>query len=146
VTQSPFARSVLTSIFTTSLDFGVLYGLVELAGVNDVVATLLGTIVGATSNFLINRRWVFAAVSGHAGHQAARYLLTQVGSSAIHTAGVWVLTRFGGIRYLVAKVVIACVAYLVWNYPMNRSFVFRTGGNCRAVRAGRQDLPIEAAE
>jgi putative flippase GtrA len=121
-----FPRSAATSIFTTSLDFGLLAALVELGHVNYVLATFLGTVLGSTSNFLINRRWAFAATDGHAGHQAARYLATQAGSAALHTSGVWLLTRFGGVRYLVAKVVVAIAAYLVWNYPMNHYFVFRT--------------------
>ena len=119
-----FPRSAATSIFTTSLDFGLLAALVELAHVNYVLATFLGTVLGATSNFLINRQWAFAASDGHAGHQAVRYLAVQTGSAALHTSGVWLLTWFGGARYLVAKVVVAVAAYLVWNYPMNHYFVF----------------------
>ena len=119
-----FSRSATTSIFTTSLDFGLLAGLVELAHVNYVLATFLGTVLGATSNFLINRRWAFASADGHAWHQAARYLAVQAGSAALHTSGVWLLTRFGGVRYLIAKVVVAVGAFLVWNYPMNHCFVF----------------------
>jgi putative flippase GtrA len=122
-----FPRSVLTSIATTSLDFIVLAGLVELAGVNYVLATALGSLVGSTSNFLINRRWAFRARDGHLGHQAARYVAAQLGSASLHTSGVWLLTRFGGVRYLVAKVVVATLAYLVWNYPVNRYWVFRRG-------------------
>jgi putative flippase GtrA len=121
-----FRRSAATSIATTSLDFAVLAALVELAGVNYVLATALGTIVGSTSNFLINRQWAFRASDGHAGHQAARYLAAQVGSATLHTSGVWLLTRFWGVRYLVAKIVVATLAYLVWNYPINRYWVFRS--------------------
>jgi len=121
---SAFPRSVVTSIFTTALDFALLTTLVEVAHVNYVLATFLGTVLGASSNFLINRTWAFQATEGHAGHQALRYLLVQVGSSALHTSGVWLLTDFGGVRYVISKVIVAAAAYLVWNYPMNRHFVF----------------------
>ena len=120
-----FRRSTLTSLATTSLDFVVLAALVELAGVGHVLATFVGSVVGATSNFLINRRWTFRASAGHAGHQAARYLVAQAGSAALHTSGVWLLTRAGAVPYLVAKVVVATLAYLGWNYPVNRYWVFR---------------------
>jgi putative flippase GtrA len=119
-----FPRSAATSIFTTGLDFALLAALVELAHVNYVLATFLGTVLGATSNFLINRTWAFAATQGHVGGQAARYALVQVGSATLHTSGVWLLTAFGDVRYLVAKVIVAVAAYLVWNYPMNHLFVF----------------------
>lgn len=122
--MSTFPRSVLTSIFTTSLDFALLVTLVEVAHTDYVLATFLGTVLGASSNFLINRSWAFRATHGHAGHQALRYLLVQIGSAALHTSGVWLLTDFGGVRYVISKVVVAIAAYLVWNYPMNRHFVF----------------------
>jgi putative flippase GtrA len=121
---STFPRSALTSIFTTSLDFALLTALVEAGHVNYVLATCLGTILGASTNFLINRRWAFRATAGHAGHQALRYLLVQIGSAALHTSGVWALTHFVHVRYWLSKIVVAVAAYLVWNYPMNRWFVF----------------------
>jgi putative flippase GtrA len=120
-----FWKSVLVSTLTTSADFGLLMLLVEVGHVDYVLATFLGTLLGSTSNFLINRYWAFAATDGHAGGQAMRYFLSQCGSIGLHTGGVWVFTRFLGFRYFVAKVVVAILAYLVWNYPMNKYFVFR---------------------
>jgi putative flippase GtrA len=121
-----FARNTLTSVFTTALDFGALTGLVELFGVNYVVATFVGTVIGATSNFLINRAWSFAATS-HAPihHQALRMLPVQVGSSGLQTLGVWLFTRFAGLPYMASKLVVSVLVYLGWNYPLNRYFVFR---------------------
>jgi putative flippase GtrA len=144
-----FARATATSIFTTSLDFALLALLVECFGVNYALATFLGTVLGASSNFLINRVWAFRAAEGHAGHQAARYFLVQLGSSAIHTTGVWLATR-AGIEYLVAKFAVACLAYLVWNYPLNHAFVFRTHvpsaivQSTDAVSAGRSDRTLRS--
>jgi putative flippase GtrA len=118
-----FPRSALTSLVTTSLDFALLVALVELAGASYALATWCGTVLGSTSNFLINRRWAFAARGGAIPGQAGRYVLVQIGSSALHTLGVWQATRLG-IAYMVAKVVVAIAAYLVWNYPLNHHFVF----------------------
>jgi putative flippase GtrA len=123
--MSRLARSTLRSIFTTSLDFALLAVLVERCGVGCTLATFLGTLLGSSSNFLINRTWAFRATPGHAGAQAARYVLGQVGSMAVHTTGVWLATSAGA-KYVTAKVVVACLAYLIWNYPLNRSFVFRS--------------------
>ena len=119
------SRNTLTSIFTTALDVGVLIGLVELFGVNYVVATWMGTIVGALSNFFINRHWSFAV--GHIrGHwQLARFVPVQAGSSALHTVGVWLMTEYAHLSYFYSKAIVALVVYLVWNYPMNKFFVFK---------------------
>ena len=123
--RGTFARSALTSLFTTALDFGALTGLVELLGIDYVLATLLGTLVGSLSNFTINRVWAFDARDRPGTGQFVRFLLVQAGSSLWHTLGVWVLTRFLGLPYQESKLIISVVAYLGWNYPMNRWYVFR---------------------
>lgn len=120
-----FSRSALTSLFTTALDFAALTGLVEWLGVDYVLATWLGTIVGSLSNFTINRVWAFEARDRPGTGQFLRFVLVQAGASLWHTLGVWVLTRFAGVPYQESKLIIAVVAYLGWNYPMNRWFVFR---------------------
>ena len=130
-----FARSAITSIFTTSLDFALLAALVELAGLGHPLATFLGTLVGSTSNFLINRSWAFRAGEGRAGAQAVRYVLVQLGSIGLHTLGVWWLADLCGVRYLVAKVIVAVAAYLAWNFPLCHFFVFRTASAGRSRRS-----------
>jgi putative flippase GtrA len=56
-----------------------------------------------------------------------RFVLVQAGASGLHTGGVWLLTRFAGLPYPTSKLVVAAVVYLVWNYPLNRYFVFGRG-------------------
>jgi putative flippase GtrA len=119
-----FARSLATSLLTTALDFGTLVGLTELAGVNYVLATWIGTVVGSLANFTINKVWAFSARSAPAVPALGRFLLVQAGASGLHTAGVWLLTRFGRLPYPVSKALIAAAVFLVWNYPLNRWFVF----------------------
>ena len=96
--KGSFARSALTSIFTTALDLSVLTALVEAFHVNYVLATFLGTVLGATSNFLINRRWAFVATDGHAGHQAGPPTTTVKSTSP--ECSISCLSRhFSGIRF-----------------------------------------------
>jgi putative flippase GtrA len=123
--RGTFSRSALASLLTTALDFGTLTGLVELAGVNYVLATWLGTVVGSLSNFTINRLWAFDAKDRPGTGQFVRFLLVQVVASLLHTGGVWGFTRFFGLPYQASKLVISVLVYLAWNYPMNRWFVFR---------------------
>ncbi|HUJ59791.1 MAG TPA: GtrA family protein [Kofleriaceae bacterium] len=120
-----FIRNSITSVFTTALDFGVLTGLVELFHVNYVLATFLGTVVGAASNFIINRHWSFEVGHITPQWQMARFLPVQVGSSALQTGGVWLATDHLGVQYMLSKLLVAVAVYLAWNYPMNRFFVFR---------------------
>ncbi len=122
--RQPGGAACSPSIFSTAVDFATLTGLVELAGVDYVLATFIGTIVGFLTNFTINRYWAFEAMHGHLGWQFARVLPVQAGSTALQTLGVWVFDRFIGFRYWVAKIIVAVLVYLIWNYPMNRFWVF----------------------
>ena len=123
-TRTSLGRSILTSVFTTALDFGTLLGLAELLHVNHVLATFLGTVVGFLANFTINRYWAFEAHAGPIHWQFVRVLPVQAGSTGLQTLGVWVAERFVGLDLAVAKLVVASLVYLCWNYPMNRFFVF----------------------
>lgn len=131
-------RNTITSLFTTALDFGVLLLLVEVFHVYYVIATFCGTVAGATSNFLINRVWSFEATNrtshGHARWQLVRFLPVQAGSSGLQTLGVWGFTERAHLPYLGSKLVVAVLVYILWNYPMNRWFVFRKFS--RAAPAG----------
>jgi putative flippase GtrA len=129
-------RSVLTSLFTTVLDFAVLTGAVELAGVNYVLATWIGTVVGSLSNFAINKYWAFKGSPNSLPSQLTRFALVQAGASGLHTLGVWLMTGYGGLPYQVSKLIIAAAVGLGWNYPMNRVLVFSTS---------REHLPKTAA-
>ena len=124
ITRTSLGRSVMTSIFTTALDFGTMMGLVELFHVDYVLATFFGTIVGFLANFAINRYWAFEAHDGPIGWQFVRVLPVQAGSTALQTVGVWIFDRFIGLHYWVAKIVVSALVYSLWNYPMNRFFVF----------------------
>jgi putative flippase GtrA len=42
------------------------------------VAAILAFLVAVTNNFIWNRRWTFAARDGHAGFQAARFLVVSL--------------------------------------------------------------------
>ncbi len=124
ITRTSLGRSVVTSIFTTAIDFGTLLGLAELLHVNHVVATFLGTVVGFLANFMINRYWAFEAHAGSIHWQFVRVLPVQAGSTGLQTLGVWVFERFVGLDLALSKLVVASLVYLFWNYPMNRFFVF----------------------
>jgi putative flippase GtrA len=122
--RGTFRRSVLTSLLTTAFDFGTLIGLTELVGLSYVLATWLGTVVGSLSNFAINKQWAFSARSAPAIPALGRFVVVQLGASALHTGGVWLLTRFGRLPYPVSKLLVATAVYLGWNYPLNRWLVF----------------------
>jgi putative flippase GtrA len=120
-----FGRSQLTSFAATAVDFGLLFGLVELLGVWYVVATAIGALAGAITNFLLNRRWTFEATHGGLHGQALRYAIVSLGSMAINTAGTYLVTEFGKIPYGISVIGVSLLVGFFFNFPLQRHFVFR---------------------
>lgn len=127
-----FLKSVVTSLFTTALDYATLVGLVELLHVHVALATFLGTVVGSLSNFTINKYWAFGAGRHPVGPQIPRFLVVQAGSSAWNTVVVWVLYAPLGIPYPIGKLVAAAAVFLGWNFPLNHAWVFKEARSARA--------------
>jgi len=115
-----FLRNSLTSTFTIGLDFFTLTGLVELAGVNYVLATWIATVVGSLSNFSINRWWTFRVSWQPRSMQFLRFVLVQVAASGLHTGGVWIFARLLLLRCPVGNVLVLVLVYLGVEYSLNR--------------------------
>jgi putative flippase GtrA len=60
--------------------------LVHAAGVHYRIAALAAFALALANNFLWNRRWTFRARDGHAGFQAARFLVVSLGAFAFNLA------------------------------------------------------------
>jgi putative flippase GtrA len=128
-----FARSQVAALVATVVDFSTLMLLTEVAGLWYVASTAAGAFLGAVTNFLLGRHWSFEAADpeahGPMHHQAWRYALVSGGSLLLNSGGVWALTEGFGLPYPVSKGLVAVAVGFLYNYPMQRAFVFR-----RAVR------------
>ncbi|MEE9372759.1 MAG: GtrA family protein [Saprospiraceae bacterium] len=110
----------------TTLDFTVLTTLTEVFEVYYVISTALGAFFGGTLSFLLGRNWAFFNRENNIFGQAGRYLVANFSSILFNTSGVYLLTEvISDNHYLVSKVIVAsCIGFL-FNFPMQRYFVFR---------------------
>jgi putative flippase GtrA len=119
------ARHQLASIGATLLDFAWMTALVELASARPSLATLVGSASGALFHFTLSRRWVFPGHQGPWQGQALRYALISGGSALWNGLGVELGERVG-VPYLASRALVAVIVSVAWNFPMHRSFVFRS--------------------
>jgi putative flippase GtrA len=122
-----FSRSQVTAFLATVVDFGMVFGLVEIVKVWYVAATAIGAFSGAVTNFLLNRHWSFNAAHRGWGGQAFRYALVSGGSLALNTAGVYAVTDGLGLHYAASVILVSLFIGFAYNYPLQRYFVFTHG-------------------
>ena len=100
-----FSKAQVTAQLATLTDFGVSILLYELFGMWYVAASFIG------------------AVSG--GIVALKYLLVWTGSILLNTGGTYALTELSGHYFVIAKAIVSVAVALLWNYQMQRFFVYR---------------------
>ncbi|HEX3345932.1 MAG TPA: GtrA family protein, partial [Polyangiaceae bacterium] len=100
-------------------------GLVEGLCLSPVIATAIGAGLGALTNFGLGRAWVFRRHSGHWAAQGSRYALVAGASAGWNALGEHLVHDVEHVQYVLARVVVSLVVSLLWNFPMQRRFVFR---------------------
>ncbi len=90
-----------------------------------LVAAVLAFAVALANNFLWNRGWTFRAGGGHAGFQAARFLVVSLVAFGLNVLVLYVLVEFAAVAKVPAQA-IAIVAATPLNFIGNKLWSFRT--------------------
>lgn len=117
-------RSLAIGAISTAVDLAVLISLVRFAHLDPVPAAASGVAVGATANFVLNRRLVFPDSQGPWGGQALRYTFATLAAMAVHATVVFFLADEWGLNYVAAKLIADVLVFAVGNLAILRLVVF----------------------
>ncbi len=120
-----FYRSQFASIVATGADFFITIFFTEIFKIWYVISNACGAFTGAVISFLLGRNWAFNRKHDKWHWQAVRYAITSFLSMILNTGGVWLITEFLGIQYVISKVMVAILVGVFFNFPMFRYFVFK---------------------
>lgn len=139
----PFLKAQASSLTASAADFIATVILKEVFHIWYLAASILGTVTGGIINFLVNRKWVFETggvqslasdgevvltdEKNHLSVQATRYLLVWLGNLALNAAGVYLLTHYMGVSYMISKIFVALIVGFTYNYLLQKRFVFSKG-------------------
>jgi putative flippase GtrA len=118
-------RAQIAALAATAVDFGTLFFATERLHVWYVLSTGLGALLGAGTNFVLNRFWSFEATHVTWGPQAVRYGLVSAGSLGLNMLGVYAITAGFGLKYGFSKIITAVLVGLLFNFPLHRRYVFK---------------------
>jgi putative flippase GtrA len=120
-------RHQIGAVVATFVDFGTMIFLVELFRLRPDIATAIGAALGGITNFTLGRAWIFRGHSGHIGWQALRYASVSAAGATLNALGEHLVHDRAHVQYVVARALVAIAVSLLWNYPMQREFVFQEG-------------------
>ena len=126
-----FTRHQLASLGATILDYLCLFSMTEIIHIHYTIATAVGALLGAVSNFLMNRYWSFQAHHEKWTTQSSRYLLVSAGSLILNTAGVYGLTESLGWHYALSVGVTSLIVGIFFNFPLHKYYVYETSLSSR---------------
>jgi putative flippase GtrA len=124
------------ALLATALDHTIMIVAVRLRLLPPASATAVGAVFGALVAFVLGRNWVFRCQRSDLARQLARYLLVAAISLVGNVAGEALLVR-AGVHYALGRVMVAIVVGVLWNFPMQRSFVFGRVRACSGVFESR---------
>ncbi|MEP7108387.1 MAG: GtrA family protein [Ferruginibacter sp.] len=120
-----FFKANVSSVTASFSDYLVTIIFHQFLQVDEVLASILGTIFGGMINFLVGRHWVFRSVNSPFFHQGKRYLITWVGNLILNALGVFLLVRLCSVYYIIAKAATSITVAIAYNYPIQKKYVFR---------------------
>jgi putative flippase GtrA len=122
--MNTFARAQIASLVASGVDYLVTILLVEFVGVWYVWSSAIGTISGGLTNFSMGRRWVFKSYDRQTRIQLMRYGIVWMGYLLLTTQGVYLLTHFTPLTYIVSKLIVSLFMGISYNFPLQKRFVF----------------------
>ncbi|MGN0309270.1 MAG: GtrA family protein [Bacteroides sp.] len=134
-----FLKAQLSAQLASLVDFVVTVLLVKCFALFYLYATLIGSVVGGMVNCVINYRWVFADSHCKSHFIVMKYSFVWIVSIALNTWGTYFLTEWLSRMpwlnrllssyiddlFIFSKIVVAVLVALLWNYQMQRLFVYR---------------------
>lgn len=118
-------RSILSSNLGFYVDFGLLAFLVEILGLNYLVAASVSFTAGTTLTYFFSVRWIFAR--RNVRDRRIEYLLfIAVGVIGVLLNGalLWVFTELVGVHYLLSKIIVSGAVFF-WNFFARKRLLFR---------------------
>jgi putative flippase GtrA len=122
--MATFVKAQASSFIASTFDFLTTVVCKEFFYLWYVTATLVGTIVGGALNFALGRVWVFNGKEKGIPQQVLKYLVVWGGNSILNTSGVFFVTHYTGLSYIISKVLVSISVGVSFNYFLQKKFVF----------------------
>ena len=125
-----FLKFAIVGVSNTLISLVVYTVLFKIFGINYLVASAIGFVIGAINGFLLNRAWTFQGHEGDA-FTPVRWAIVQTCGLALDELLLYLGVHELGIDKIIAQA-LAIVIVVVLTFLANRAWTFRTPAISRA--------------
>ncbi len=119
-----FIKSQIASILGSMADYLTTIALVSFFDCFYLIANFAGNCVGGAAQFFLCRKWAFHAGRGKISPQILKFILVFAGNLLLSATGVFVLTRYIELNYIISKTIVSVLLGISYNYVLQKKFVF----------------------
>jgi putative flippase GtrA len=116
VQAASVAGSIVDYLVTIILASGFHYWYLE--------SSIVGNIFGAATLFILCRNWIFRRGKASVRLQIIRFILVFAGNMILASIGIYILTHFLKVHYIISKTIMSVLLGVSYNYIMQKKFVF----------------------
>lgn len=120
-----FGKAETSAIVASAVDFSLSFFLVQAVGTWYALASFFGALAGGIINCYVNYQWVFDKQEQRKPYIVLKYFVVWSISILLNTSGTWFFTELSGVNFIIIKAIVALIVAILWNYQMQRIFVFR---------------------
>jgi putative flippase GtrA len=119
-----FIKVQAASIAGSVLDYLTTILFVEYFHCWYLLANFTGNIFGGAFLFILCRKWIFHTSEQNVRLQIAKFILVFAGNLLLSAVGVFLITHFFRINYIISKTMVSVLLGISYNYIMQKRFVF----------------------
>jgi len=152
-----FLRAQFSSQISSLTDFVISIMCANVFGIYYGNATLIGNISGGMLNCFINYQWTFKAKGINVTHILIKFVLVWLVSIFLNRQGTILFTKLVLEHipmssmpsivvenvFLIPKIVVSIIVGLVWNYNMQRLFVYKDRNLKKYLRIKNKSVETE---
>ncbi len=119
-----FIKTQAALILGSGADFLVTFLLVDVFNCWYIAGNAAGNITGAVAQFILSSKWVFNSSTQRVPSQLLKFILMWLGNIALFAIGVYLLTHYLHLHYLLSKLIVSVLLGVSYTYLVSKKFVF----------------------
>jgi len=124
-----FVKAQVSAFIGGMTDYAIMIFFTEVFHLHYTISIVIGGIIGAVVNFILNKTWTFYSNDKHYKNsmrkQLLKFIFVVLNSILLKSSGTYAITTFLSIDYKISRLITDLFVSLGFNYILQRYWVFK---------------------